>query len=401
MTIPFLDLQAVNRQYEDELNAAARQVISSGWYLHGLATAQFEHDYARYIGTNFCIGVANGLDALTLIYRAYIELGVMQPDDEVIVPANTFIASILAITENGLKPVLVEPSLQTLEMDDQLIEQAITPRTKSILLVHLYGRCAYTEHIASLCRRYNLKLVEDNAQAHGCSATCCAVANSQPSTLNSQLKNLVANPQLSTLNSQLKKTGSLGHAAGHSFYPGKNLGALGDGGAVTTDDPELAETVRQLANYGSSQKCIFKRKGRNSRLDELQAAFLSVKLGHLDDDNRRRQRIASYYYDHISHPLISLPARMADTGNVYHLFPIFSPLRDQLQQHLADYGIATLIHYPIPPHQQECYSQWSHLSLPVTERIHQTELSLPISPVLSDEEAKSVVEAVNSFTPHP
>ena len=386
MTIPFLDLQAVNKQYEDELNAAARQVISSGWYLRGQATAQFEHDYARYIGTAHCVGVANGLDALTLIYRAYIELGVMQPGDEVIVPANTFIASILAITENGLKPVLVEPSLQTLEIDDQLLEQATTPRTKSILLVHLYGRCAYTEKIAGLCRKYNLKLVEDNAQAHGCSA------DSSLFTLHSSLKD----SSLFTLHSSLK-TGSLGHAAGHSFYPGKNLGALGDGGAVTTDDPELSETVRQLANYGSSGKYIFKYRGRNSRLDELQAAFLSVKLRHLDDDNRRRQHIANYYYDHISHPQISLPARMADTGNVYHLFPVFCPRRDKLQQYLADCGIGTLIHYPIPPHQQACYSEWSHLSLPVTERIHMTELSLPISPVLTNDEARKVVEAVNSF----
>jgi dTDP-4-amino-4,6-dideoxygalactose transaminase len=366
MNIKFLDLQAVNNQYADELKEAAGQVISSGWYLLREATSRFEQEYADYIGTRYCIGVANGLDALTLIYRAYIELGVMQPGDEVIVPANTFIASILAITENGLKPVLVEPRWDTLELDDSLIEQAITPRTKSLMLVHLYGRCAYTEHIGEICQKYQLKLVEDNAQAHGCRYG-------------------------------QQRTGSLGDVAGHSFYPGKNLGALGDGGAVTTNDQELAEAIRALANYGSSQKYVFRYKGRNSRLDELQAAFLSVKLRHLDDDNLRRQQIANYYYDRINNPLVTLPQRLPDAQNVYHLFPVLCPQRDQLQQHLTDSGIQTLIHYPIPPHQQQCYKELSLLSLPVTERIHQQELSLPISPVLTDEEARMVVEALNAF----
>lgn len=366
MNIKFLDLQVVNNQYADELKEAAGQVISSGWYLLGEATSRFEQEYADYIGTRYCIGVANGLDALTLIYRAYIELGIMQPGDEVIVPANTFIASILAITENGLKPVLVEPRWDTMELDDALIEQAITPRTKSLMLVHLYGRCAYTEHIGEICQKYQLKLVEDNAQAHGC---CYGQ----------------------------QRTGSLGDASGHSFYPGKNLGALGDGGAVTTNNPELADAIRALANYGSSQKYVFRYKGRNSRLDELQAAFLSVKLRHLDDDNRRRQQIANYYYDHINNPLVTLPQRLPDAQNVYHLFPVLCPQRDQLQQHLTDSGIQTLIHYPIPPHQQECYQELGLLSLPVTERIHQQELSLPISPVLTDEKARMVVEAVNAF----
>ena len=366
MNIKFLDLQAINNQYADELKAAAEQVISSGWYLQGVATSRFEQEYANYIGTRYCIDVANGLDALTLIYRAYIELGIMQPGDEVIVPANTFIASILAITENRLKPILVEPRWETLELDDTLIEQSITPRTKSILLVHLYGRCAYSERIATICSKHNLLLIEDNAQAHGC---CHST----------------------------KKTGSLGHAAGHSFYPGKNLGALGDGGAVTTNDKKLADCIRALANYGSSQKYVSIYKGRNSRLDEIQAAFLSVKLNHLDDDNRRRQQIANYYYDHISHPLVILPQRLPDAQNVYHLFPVLCTQRDQLQQYLSNHGIQTLIHYPIPPHQQQCYQELSHLSMPVTERIHQQELSIPISPVLTDEEARMVVETINNF----
>ncbi|MBQ7420516.1 MAG: DegT/DnrJ/EryC1/StrS family aminotransferase [Prevotella sp.] len=365
--IKFLDLKAITEQYADEIREAAINVIDSGWYLQGNANKQFEADYAQYIGTQHCVGVANGLDALIWIYRAYIELGIMQPGDEVIVPANTYIASILAITENRLKPVLVEPDINTLEIDDRLIEQAITPRTRSILIVHLYGRCAYTDKIGELCNKYHLKLVEDNAQAHGC-----------------------------RYNGQ--RTGSLGDAAGHSFYPGKNLGALGDGGAVTTNDEALAECIRALANYGSQRKYVFKYKGRNSRLDEIQATILDVKLHHLDDDNKHRQQIAAYYYEHISNPLITLPRRLDDTQNVYHIFPVLCPERDRLQQHLTEQGIQTLIHYPIPPHQQECYKEWNDLSLPVTERIHQQELSLPISPVMTGAEAEYVTEILNGFT---
>lgn len=376
--IPFLNLQAVNARYANELKAAAASIIDSGWYLQGQAVAAFEQEYAEYIGTSHCIGVANGLDALTQIYRAYIEMGVMKKGDEVIVPANTFIASILAITENGLTPVLVEPDEWTLELDDSLIEQAITSRTRSILLVHLYGRCAYTEKIGSLCRQYGLKLVEDNAQAHGCAY-------------------LAEDDSKKTEGDSYRRTGSLGDAAGHSFYPGKNLGALGDSGAVTTNDAQLATTVRALANYGSQRKYVFQYRGRNSRLDEMQAAILSVKLCHLDDDNHRRQAIANYYYDHISHPLITLPTRLPDPFNVYHIFPVFSDHRDELQAFLNEKAVQTLIHYPIPPHQQQCYSEWSHLSLPVTERIHQTELSIPISPVMSDGDVQAVVEALNSF----
>lgn len=365
--IKFLDLKAVTAQYGDEIREAATRIIDSGWYLLGEAVAQFENDYARYIGTRHCVGVANGLDALTLIYRAYIEMGVMQSGDEVIVPANTYIASILALTENGLKPVLVEPDIHTLEIDDRLIEQAITPRTRSVMIVHLYGRCAYTEHIAQLCRKYRLKLVEDNAQAHGC------------------------------MYHQGQRTGSLGDAAGHSFYPGKNLGALGDGGAMTTNDDELAATVRALANYGSSRKYVFKYQGRNSRLDELQAAILSVKLRHLDEDNRHRQLMANYYNNHISNPFIKLPQRLPDESNVYHIFPILCERRDDLQAFLARQDIQTLIHYPIPPHRQECYSAWNDMRLPVTEQIHRQELSLPISPVLTRGDAATVVDALNCW----
>ena len=364
--IKFLDLKGITDLYADEIKQAVNSVIDSGWYLQGNANKQFETDYANYIGTNHCVGVANGLDALIWIYRAYIEMGVMQPGDEVIVPANTYIASILAITENGLKPVLVEPNIETLEMDDRLIEQAITPRTKSILIVHLYGRCAYTEKIGELCRKYNLKLVEDNAQAHGCRY-------------------------------RGKRTGSIGDAAGHSFYPGKNLGAFGDGGAVTTNDEKLATCVRTLANYGSQKKYVFQYCGRNSRLDEIQAAILDVKLRHLDEDNSRRQHVAKYYYEHINNPLITMPTRLSDENNVYHIFPVLCPERDRLQQYLTENGIQTLIHYPIPPHKQECYKEWNTMNLPVTEQIHQQELSIPISQVLTDQEVKEVVGVLNTF----
>ncbi|MBQ4022423.1 MAG: DegT/DnrJ/EryC1/StrS family aminotransferase [Prevotella sp.] len=388
--IKFLDLKAVTLLHADEIHEAVARVVDSGWYLQGSENAAFEEHYAQYIGTRYCVGVANGLDALIWIYRAYIEMGFMKPGDEVIVPANTYIASILALTENGLKPVLVEPDLTTLEMDDSLIEQAITSRTRSILIVHLYGRCAYTERIGALCRQYNLKLVEDNAQAHGCYAL--------PNTPVGSLENQTSSSGARGADVPIpRRTGSLGDAAGHSFYPGKNLGALGDAGAVTTDDKELADTIRALANYGSQRKYVFKYRGRNSRLDELQAAVLDVKLKHLDEDNAHRQQIAAYYYDNISHPLVNLPRRMPDANNVYHIFPILCPERDRLQEYMTLQGIQTLIHYPIPPHKQECYRQWNAMSLPVTERIHRQELSIPISPVLSLDEAKTIVRAINAF----
>lgn len=382
--IKFLDLQKVTSLHNEEIQEAVARVVNSGWYLQGKENEKFEKDYADYIGTKYAVGCANGLDALIWIFRAYIELGVMQPGDEVIVPANTYIATILAITENGLKPVLVEPRFDTLEIDDESIEEHITPNTKAICIVHLYGRCAYTERIGALCEKYHLKLVEDNAQAHGCYAP----------TNNSKL---ATDSQPSTLNPQLKRTGSIGDAAGHSFYPGKNLGALGDGGAVTTNDKAMADMVRTLANYGSERKYVFGYRGRNSRLDEIQAAVLDVKLRHLDDDNARRQAIASYYYDNITNPLLKLPLRLNDAQNVYHIFPVFCERRDELQAYLTENGVQTLIHYPIPPHKQRCYSEWNGMELPITEKMHREELSLPISPVLTMEEAKQVVELLNAW----
>ena len=365
--IPFLSLKDVTALRGAEIEAAVSRVVESGWYLQGSENERFEKHYADYIGSSYCIGCANGLDALIWIFRAYVELGVMKPGDEVIVPANTYIATILAITENGLTPVLVEPRAETLEMDEDLIEARISERTRAICIVHLYGRLAYSEKIGALCWKYGLKLVEDNAQAHG-----CRLADG-------------------------RKTGSLGDAAGHSFYPGKNLGALGDGGAVTTNDPELAAAVRALANYGSQKKYVFKYTGRNSRLDEIQAAVLDVKLKYLDADNAHRKEIARYYYEHIRSASVNLPERLSDEANAYHLFPILCERRDALQAFLKEKGIGTVIHYPIPPHKQECYKEWNGMSLPITEYIAEHELSLPIGPTITLEEAAQVVEAVNAF----
>ena len=364
--VKFLDLQKVTEKYSAEIHEAVNRVIDSGWYLQGKENEKFEADYSAYIGTKYTIGVANGLDALIWIFRAYIEMGVMKPGDEVIVPANTYIASILALTENGLKPVLVEPNLATYQIDGTRIENVITSRTKAVLIVHLYGQCAYTERIGEICQKYGLKLVEDNAQAHGC---------------------LYAG----------RKTGSLGDAAGHSFYPGKNLGALGDAGAVTTNDEELAKTVRALANYGSSQKYVFKYTGRNSRLDEIQAAVLDVKLRNLDEDNAHRKEIARYYLENIRNPQIITPQVEDWDANVFHIFPVRFPKRELLQKYLSDNGVQTIIHYPIPPHKQECYKEWNNLSFPITEKIHNEELSLPISPVMTMEEAIDIVKLLNAF----
>lgn len=372
MKVPFLSLQDVTAMHAEEIHEATHRVVDSGWYLQGSENARFEQHYAEYIGSEYCIGCANGLDALIWIFRAYIEMGVMQPGDEIIVPANTYIATILAITENQLCPVLVEPCRETLEIDDNLIEARITSRTKAICVVHLYGRNAMTEHIAFLCKKYNPKLIEDNAQAHGCGF-------------------------------HGKRTGSLGDAAGHSFYPGKNLGALGDGGAVTTNDRDLTECIRALANYGSQKKYVFKYCGRNSRLDEIQAAVLDVKLRYLDMDNRRRQEIAEYYYQNIDNELIELPRRLPNENNVYHLFPILvkNGERNALRDYLEKNGVGTLIHYPIPPHRQECYGEaaWNAplLSLPITETIAEDELSIPISPCLSQEQLSWVVKCINDF----
>ena len=388
--IPFLSLKDVTALHGAEINEAVTRVVNNGWYLQGKENERFEENYAKFIGTKYCIGCANGLDALIWIFRAYIEMGVMQPGDAVIVPANTYIATILAITENGLKPILVEPKLNTLEIDDDLIEAAITPKTKAIAIVHLYGRNAYTDKIGALCKKYNLKFVEDNAQAHGCYAP----------TNNSELS---TDSQLSTLNSQLRMTGSIGDAAGHSFYPGKNLGALGDGGAVTTNDPELAAAVRALANYGSQKKYVFKYTGRNSRLDEIQAAVLDVKLKYLVEDNAHRKEVAHYYYDYINNPLIALPDRLPDEQNAYHLFPILvgEGKRDALHDYLEQNGVGTVCHYPIAPHKQECYAkaEWNtpQLSLPITERLADEELSLPIGPAISLEDVATVVNLINKF----
>lgn len=362
--IDYLPLKRITAMHTDEIHQAIRQVVDSGWYLRGEATTHFEEDYARYIGTKHCIGVANGLDALTLIFRAYIELGVLKEGDEVIVPANTYIATILSITENRLKPVLVEPSIDTFQIDDALVEQAITPCTRAVMLVHLYGRCAYTERIASLCRQYNLLLLEDNAQAHG-----CRFGN--------------------------RRTGSLGNAAAHSFYPGKNLGALGDAGAVTTNDACLAAAIRSIANYGSSRKYVFGYQGRNSRIDEIQAAVLSIKLKYLDEDNARRQVIANYYIDHVSNPLVRLPEK---SGSVYHIFPMLCVQREALQCYLETNGVGTAIHYPIPPHKQACYAGWHGFCFPVTEQIHAQELSIPCHQALADKEIETIVELINCFT---
>ena len=373
--IKYLDLKAVNSLYDEEIRSAVRRVLDSGWYLKGEATRRFEQHYAEYIGTRYCIGCGNGLDALTLIFRAYMEMGVMQRGDEVIVPANTYIASILAITECGLKPVLVEPSWETLQIDDTLIEQAITPRTRAIMIVHLYGCCAYTSRIGDICRNHHLKLIEDSAQAHGCTF-------------------------------EGRKTGSLGDAAGHSFYPTKNLGALGDAGAVTTNDSQLAAVVEALGNYGSSNKYVFDYVGRNSRMDEIQAAILDVKLKHLDTDNQRRKEMAARYQREVSNDLVrlrlvgneqysrsSLPPR----DSVYHILPVFCERREELQKFLLDNGIETQIHYPIPPHKQRCYPEWNNLSLPITEKIHAQELSIPCNQALTDAEIERVVAFLNAF----
>ena len=373
MNIPFLSLKDITASRSSEINEAVTRVVNSGWYLQGEENALFEDNYSNFIGVNYTIGCANGLDALIWIFRAYIELGVMQPGDEVIVPSNTYIATILAITENGLVPVLVEPKLNTLQIDDDLIENVITSRTKAITLVHLYGRNAYTEKIGSLCKKYNLKLIEDNAQAHGCVSV------------------------------NGKMTGSIGDAAGHSFYPGKNLGALGDGGAITTNDAQLAETVRTLSNYGSQRKYVFKYSGRNSRLDEIQAAVLNVKLKYIHDDNNHRKMMANYYYENIKNSLISLPDRLPVEQNVFHLFPILvsDGKRNELQNFLSQNGVGTVCHYPIAPHKQECYKSavWNtpQLSLPITERIANEELSLPIGPTITFDELSYVIKLLNEF----
>lgn len=365
--IPFLSLKDVTALHGAEINEAVNRVVNGGWYLQGKENERFEENYSQFIGAKYTVGCANGLDALIWIFRAYLEMGVMQRGDEVIVPANTYIATILAITENGLKPILVEPKLNTLEIDDDRIEEVITPRTKAITIVHLYGRIAYTEKIGELCKRYHLKLVEDCAQSHGC------------------------------LYSDGRMTGNIGDAAGHSFYPGKNLGALGDGGAVTTNDEELAKVIRTLANYGSQKKYVFKYTGRNSRLDEVQAAVLNVKLKYLVEDNAYRKLVAKYYIDNIRNPLVLIPDVLPYESNAFHLFPVLCEKRDELHDYLEQNGVGTIIHYPIAPHKQECYKEWNDLCFPITEYIADHELSLPIGPAILMEDVKRVVGLINKF----
>lgn len=364
--VKFLDLQKITAVYSDDLRRAIDDVIARGWFLNGTEVAMFEKEYAGYIGTPYCVSCANGLDALWLIFRAYLELGRLKPGDEVIVPANTFIATVLAISENGLVPVFAEPDTDSLQIDSSVIEQLVTSKTKAVCVVHLYGRCAYSDRIADICKENGLLLVEDNAQAHG-----CTYGNA--------------------------RTGSLGDAAGHSFYPGKILGALGDGGAVTTADSELAQAVRALANYGSEKKYYCNFKGRNSRLDEIQAAVLRVKLKSLNNDILARKRVAQCYLDGISNPKVKIPGRHLSSDNVYHLFPVLCDERDRLQEHLSANGVETIIHYPVPPHRQNCYKEYNAISLPETEMLASKELSLPMSPVLTDIEIQEVIDCVNSF----
>jgi dTDP-4-amino-4,6-dideoxygalactose transaminase len=371
--IKFLDLQKINAQYAEEMKQASAEIIDSGQYLMGERVKRFEESLADYLGVKHAIGVGNGLDALRLIFRAYIEMGVMKEGDEVIVPANTYIATILAITDNLLKPILIEPDINTYNLDITRIEHNITPRTKAIMVVHLYGRICWSEKLESIAKKYNLKIIEDNAQAIG-----------------AEWKG--------------QKSGGLGDAAGNSFYPGKNLGALGDAGSVTTNEDKLANVVRALGNYGSSKKYYNEYKGFNSRLDEIQAAFLSVKLKYLDEENQRRRDIAKYYCENINIPEIILPAQKGDfespntsLKNVWHLFVIRHPEREKLQEYLKEHGVQTLIHYPIPPHKQKAYSEWNELHYPITEKIHQQVLSIPIFQIMKGEEAEKVVATLNHF----
>ena len=364
--IPFLDLKAINSQYKEELLEACEKVIDSGWYIQGNEHKEFEKEFAHFCQTKFAIGVANGLDALTLIIRAYKELNIFQENDEIIVPANTYIASILAISENSLTPILVEPDIDTYNIDVQQIEASISSKTKAIMVVHLYGQATQMQKVMELAKKYNLKVIEDCAQAHG------AYDNN-------------------------KRVGSIGDAGGFSFYPGKNLGALGDGGIVTTDDAKLAETIRALGNYGSHKKYENLYKGTNSRLDEIQAAMLRVKLRYLDKDTERRREIASYYLKNIDNTNIILPNIKNEASHVWHLFVIRSKNRDDLQKYLLDNNIGTLIHYPIPPHKQKAYKEYNKDTYPISEQIHKEVLSLPISPVQSLKDTKKIVDVINSY----
>ena len=361
--VKFLDLFKMNEQYRSEIDEAIKRVLDSGWYLLGKEDEKFENNFAQYCGVKHAIGVANGLDALNLIIKAY---GFAE-GDEIIVPANTYIASVLAISQNGCTPILVEPDIETYNINPDLIEEKITPRTKAIMVVHLYGQAVEMEKIWALAKKYDLKVIEDSAQAHG------AIYKG-------------------------KRTGNLGDASGFSFYPGKNLGCLGDGGAITTNDDELATKLKALKNYGSQVKYQNLYKGYNSRLDEIHAAVLDVKLKGLDKDNKKRGEIAKYYLENIKNTKITLPKLYDEKAHVWHVFIVRSEKREELQKYLADNDVQTLIHYPVPPHKQPAYSEWNNLSYPITEKIHNEVLSLPISPVMTDEEVKKVVEVINNFS---
>lgn len=367
MEIPYLSLKQVTAEHFTEYSSALNEVLATGWFLQGKQNAQFEQNYANYTGTKYCVGVANGLDALILSLQCAIEMGKLNIGDEIIVPANTYIATILAITKANLVPILVEPNINTFQIDDTLIEEKITKKTKAIMLVHLYGRCAYTKKIESLCQKYDLLLFEDNAQAHGC------MFNG-------------------------KKTGSFSFIASHSFYPGKNLGAFGDGGAITTNDKDAADLIRTLANYGSAKKYVFDYIGKNSRLDETNAAILNIKLKYLDEENNKRKEIAKIFIENIKNEKIILPKIENYEENVFHIFPILCQNRNELQEYLLQNGIHTMIHYPIPSHKQKCYANTlANLNLPITEKIHAQELSLPLNQCLKNEEIEYIIETVNRF----
>lgn len=364
--INFLNLKAINAQYREELIAACAEVIDSGWYIQGQYLSAFEQEYAAWNGSGFCVGVANGLDALVLVLKAWKELGKLKSGDEVIVQANTYIASVLAITENDLIPVLVEPDPNTFNLSLTGIQAALTERTKAILPVHLYGQVSPMPEIMALAEAHGLLVLEDCAQAHGATI-------------------------------QGKKAGAWGHAAGFSFYPGKNLGALGDAGAVTTNDIELATCLKALRNYGSHKKYENLYQGQNSRLDDIQAAMLSVKLKYLDHETARRQQIAGRYLAGICHEQVTLPTVKESEHHVWHLFVVKCKDRAALQDHLSALGIQTLIHYPIPPHKQQAYQSWNELSLPLTEAIHREVLSLPLDPTMTESNIQAVIDAINSF----
>lgn len=365
--IKFLDLQKINLQYQEEIEAKLLETYRSGWYLLGNEVKTFEDHLSKFIGAKHAIGVANGLDALRLIFKAYLELGQMKVGDEVIVPANTYIASLLAITDNRLKPVFAEPDIQNYNLDISKIEALITPKTKAIMVVHLYGQVCWSEELEALAKKYQLKIIEDNAQAIGAEWNGI-------------------------------KTGNLGDAAGFSFYPGKNLGALGDAGAVTCKDSLLAKTISALANYGSEEKYINKYQGLNSRLDEIQASVLDVKLKYIDADNEKRRKIAERYCAEITNPKIIHPQLPKNSvEHVWHLFVIRTSKRNQLQKYLLENDIQTLIHYPIPPHKQKAYKYYNHLSFAITEKIHEEVLSLPMSPVMTEDEVGQVIEIINRF----